>query len=501
MATLFTERISALRRRIFWLAAAQFFSLACLSAGSLYTLGRIGERLGWLDVLPNHAAFYSALAGVSAGIALFVILFLRKPLAEQLIEFDTRLHLRDELSTAYEYQRSGKSPLFAPLLIERAGQRLGQLHFATLLPFPLLKFALWGGALLLIHLSLLVADGKIFPAIAPKTNERQAGQPEAIQPEKLTTSAEKRREQRRQQEQRELFQKMNEFAQALEKREMPKQEFASAIQDLLQDMQSQQEQLLDASNASEGSQTLDNLPIKQLPSAMSQAQLHSMQELLGRMQQKGASQDSSNIIAVGQEELDHFREALSQMADQFEQGSESGENSGDPTRSAGQRGENSENAVSSDTADGTDKQRAAATSQTGEGDGDKHAAKQGELSSGTRMPTGQQSGDHGQEGERDGSATAGLNPGDQQQYEPSPIETSKGQVVTDKTSPTIKNDYSAHIRSVTRIGNANAPTEAVIRPYQQELESVLQQEKLPLNYREYIKNYFLAIGVTSEQKQ
>ncbi len=499
-SSLFANRISALQRRIIWQQAAQFLLFAGLSAGSLYTFIIVSERFGWFS-LPKDATFYSVLAGVSACIALAVVFLRRKSLVERLIEFDTRLHSHDELSTAFEYQRSGKSSLFTPALIRNAGQRLSHLDFAKLLPFPLLKFALWGGGLLLIHLSLLMVDGKIFPDVALTTDQNTPAPQETIQPEKLTTSSNTRREQRRQQEQRELFQKMNEFAQKLEKRDLPKQEFAAAVKDLLQDVQSQQEQLLDASNAPENGQTLDNLPIKQLPSAMSQTQLQNMQELLERMLQKGEDSQASSNMALGQDELGDLREALSQMAQQFEQGDDSGESDGEPTQSAGQNGENAEKTASSDTPDGTENQRAAANDQTGSGNGEDEGSKQGKISSGTGMPTGQQYGEQGQDEERDGSATAGLNPGDKQQYESSEIDASKGQVVSDKTNQATKHDYSVHIRSVTRIGNANAPTEEVIRPYRQELESVLQQEKLPLNYRKYIKNYFLSIGVAVEEKQ
>jgi len=494
VTSLFSNRISALRRRMFWLNVAQFFLLTSLFAGSFSTLLLVSERSGWF-ALPETALFYGAFAATSAIVALVVLLATHKPLAHRLIEFDTRLHLHDELSTAYEYQRSGKSPLFAPLLIERAGQRLSQLDVARLLPFPVLKFAIWGGTLLLIHLALLTIDGKIFPALTPNAPQKTLAQPETIPPEKLTTSSETQRKQRQQQEQRELFQKMNEFANALEQRKMSKQEFAAAVNDALQDLQSQQEQLLDMA---ENGQTLDNAQFNQVPLPQPAQQ---MRELLGRMLQQQNSQDGSNMAVVSQDELNNLREALSQMAQQAEQENDSGASEGKPTQSAGQNGENSEKTAVSETSEGTENQRAPSSTSSSAGNGDDQKVAQGEMFFENGKPTDQASGMQGQEEERDGSASAGLNPGDNQRDAPSELETSKGRIETEKTAHAAKNDYSAHIRSVTRIGNANAPTEEVIRPYQQELESVLQQEKLPLNYREYIKNYFLAIGVTSEQKQ
>ena len=62
-----------------------------------------------------------------------------------------------------------------------------------------------------------------------------------------------------------------------------------------------------------------------------------------------------------------------------------------------------------------------------------------------------------------------------------------------------KAEYNIHIRSVTRIGDATVPEEDITRQYTRELESILQKEDIPLNYREYIKSYFLSIGIESEE--
>ena len=56
-----------------------------------------------------------------------------------------------------------------------------------------------------------------------------------------------------------------------------------------------------------------------------------------------------------------------------------------------------------------------------------------------------------------------------------------------------------HIRSLTTIGKADMEMEEVIRPYRRELESILKKEDIPLNYREYIRNYFLSIGLRGEE--
>ncbi len=51
----------------------------------------------------------------------------------------------------------------------------------------------------------------------------------------------------------------------------------------------------------------------------------------------------------------------------------------------------------------------------------------------------------------------------------------------------------ALVQTLTTIGEAELPTIAFNRKYEQDLETVFQKEKIPLHYRQLIKNYFLAI--------
>ncbi|MEJ2170198.1 MAG: hypothetical protein P8X90_32255 [Desulfobacterales bacterium] len=58
--------------------------------------------------------------------------------------------------------------------------------------------------------------------------------------------------------------------------------------------------------------------------------------------------------------------------------------------------------------------------------------------------------------------------------------------------------YLIPIRALTDVGKAGLKEEDIRRTYGQAVESVLQKEDIPLNYREYIKNYFMAIGLNTE---
>ena len=59
--------------------------------------------------------------------------------------------------------------------------------------------------------------------------------------------------------------------------------------------------------------------------------------------------------------------------------------------------------------------------------------------------------------------------------------------------------YLIHIRALTDMGEARLKEEEIFRTYRKEVESILQKEDIPLNYREYIKNYFISIGINTEE--
>jgi hypothetical protein len=79
------------------------------------------------------------------------------------------------------------------------------------------------------------------------------------------------------------------------------------------------------------------------------------------------------------------------------------------------------------------------------------------------------------------------------------IEKSPGPGIQDKMISSQMQNYLIHIRSLTAVGESRMEAEDIIRDYQQEIEGVLQKEDIPINYREYIKNYFISIGLKREE--
>jgi hypothetical protein len=79
------------------------------------------------------------------------------------------------------------------------------------------------------------------------------------------------------------------------------------------------------------------------------------------------------------------------------------------------------------------------------------------------------------------------------------IEKLAGSGIQDKMISSQMHNYLIHIRSLTAMGESRLNAEDIMRIYRQELEGVMQKEDIPLNYREYIKHYFISIGLKTEE--
>jgi len=79
------------------------------------------------------------------------------------------------------------------------------------------------------------------------------------------------------------------------------------------------------------------------------------------------------------------------------------------------------------------------------------------------------------------------------------LEKSMGPGIEDKMISSKINNYLVHIRSLGTIGESRLKKEKIIRTYRQEVENILKKEDMPPNYREYIKQYFISIGLKPQE--
>jgi hypothetical protein len=103
-------------------------------------------------------------------------------------------------------------------------------------------------------------------------------------------------------------------------------------------------------------------------------------------------------------------------------------------------------------------------------------------------------------GQREGySASAGRGKSEGEKESSTDIDKSAGPAMSDKTASLPTRHYLIQALSPAGSGEARLKEEDIAATYGPAVESVLQKEDMPLNYREYIKNYFTAIGLNTKE--
>lgn len=497
---LFLEHITKIKKRALWrtmqrglLVAFVLFLLATAFATGL-------EKTGVLRIRETPV-FYGVILGIALIIAFMYTLMTKQRFQDLLIDIDRRLHLQDRLSTAYEYYTQGKASDFAHLLFEDAGRTLNRLSMKDLFPPRFTNISLLLLLLVLINLGLFSFD-----YLASRSSQRELDQETKEKIEKLMKdySAQKAENLRQPQEkQKQLYQRMDELAKQLQEQALNRQELSNAANQMLKEVQSEQSRLAEDLESQLNEQQIEDfqeLTVQNTPSfqQLSPEDLQKLEQLLKQMFNNQVPEMLGQTLS-DLSDFQNLENLLSQMLDELGEeipdSSEEADTKAEPEDSAQQ--DQSDTAGSGETEQGMGQNQAGADAQkpgqdaTQPGEGQGQQDGRGERSDEERNMS--------DDGEQGSSITAGRGKADGSQYAPYPMQDSSGPTLEDHTVPGKKSEYNIHIRSVTSIGNATIPEEEITRTYQREVESILQKEEIPVNYREYIKNYFISIGLTQSQ--
>ncbi|MDY0095414.1 MAG: hypothetical protein RBT80_22195 [Candidatus Vecturithrix sp.] len=496
---LFLEHISKLKKRALFQTVQQgilgAFILFLLTSALTTRL----EKTGTLTI-QEPVVFYAIVLGIALAAAFSYALFTRPRFQELLIDIDHRLHLRDRLSTAYEYYIREKSSQFTELLLEDASRTLNGLSLKDLLPSRFSKTYVLLLFLLLLNLGLFALD--YFSLRSFRTG---IGRETTEKIEKLMKNYAAQKSKDVQQPggaQKNFSRQMNELAKQLQEQALNRQELSNTVNQMLKEVQSEQSRLakdLESQLDEQQIKDFQELVTQKTPSfqQLSQEDLQKLQQFLKKMLQNqmplALDQTLSDLSA-----LRNLEDLLSQILN--EPGAE-GPDSSEESDAAAQQEAESENqndsANDGKTSQGrTERPADSETQQSGEagsqpGSGQEQQAGQGMESREERKMS--------DDAEQGSSISAGRGKGDGSQYAPYQMEGAPGTTLADHTVPSKKSEYNIHIRSVTSIGSATVPEKEIIREYQREVESILQKEEIPANYREFIKNYFISIGLTQAQ--
>ena len=488
----FSHEISKLKRRnifIFlcriWLNTSLIFLGICIFMFFIQKthVSDLSASVSWV--------FFSI--GFSLAAALLLGFLKRDKFLTTLIDIDRRLRLQDRISTAYEYSKSGKKTVFSDIQIKDAAAKLDQLSAKQMLPG---KFS--GRHLLLII--LMIANGALLLGnyLSHEFKLTRADQNKLEMADELSrnhaVSRLERKEEKKKNRQNGYFKELEHLRNRLNDRSITPDQVNTNLDRLLKDVQGEQARLATELGTNLKAAEIDEMPIQTIPKLenLSLNQLEKIKRILNRALNNQIP-DSINQNIEALQELYRTEEQLSQMIDEFYE---------DHSDSDEVAGSNYDNTQASTTTHGLKK-------PLDDTQFSKTIDDVLNRNQGFEARHGQPDPEQRQEIDRDlkdefgsqpgASSAAGSAPSDGKKKSKDELAKSSGIGTQDKMKSSQGNNYLIQIRSLTAIGESKLEEKDIIRSYRKEIEGILQKEEIPLNYRGYIKNYFISIGLKADK--
>lgn len=489
---LYQSRIAALRRALFRkrvmkiaLDGLYYFSLACVPVLVLQKLALFSFK--------GYPA-YAFLLGLAVLLSLLQHMYRMRSFRRELIAIDIRLDLKERLSTAHEYHQKPEASQLEKLLKQEAVDLLADLRKQTILP------VVWGRR----HIGLAAAA--ILLAILPFIDLKPLVWSSADQnKENLELIGLKISQYVRQQpndkkrpepDTHAIPQQLQDLAREIEKKTVHTEKVREAVQRMLSDVEQEQSKILERLQSELNERVTEDA---QASAAVSTGRGTAgiMDQLVKKIHEKYGDQIpgalSKDIVALDQNR--RLEDFLNETAQNLK--SISG-NGGKP----GGKSKTEKGVVAGDRETNQTEDEAKPRSRLPEVQGSKNAGNKplkGDLPGQGIDPKEGRSGE-GRPG-KEPAALAGRGKGSDEKKEPYTLPVSKGNIFKDQGIAGPAESYNANVRSLTKITRTTATESQILRTYQQELEETLLKEEIPVSYRNYIKKYFLNIGLRKEEKE
>jgi hypothetical protein len=486
---IFLSEISKLKRRVF-----SRFVYRILLWGSAFFLGgftilSVIAKAGLLGSMPYEPWLF-IMSAISLIAAIVVALFEKKDFRSFLIDIDLRLQLRDSISTAFEYQRSANTSAFLDLLMQDATAKLRRLKSRQIFPakFPGLYFALilvliTTGALFLRYYSEL--EFTPVPADQKKIEKARTMVRDFVRSHVAVKRSEEARDNSI------IAGNVRKLRKTLNDPAITQDQLFDSLNRHLKEIQAEQARLAADLAARINDVRIMNMPVQDFsdPEKLNASQLIKLKQILNQALNNripdGIQHDMESL-----QELLNMEKFLSQIIDGFH------ESNSDPEAFAETR--RNQSSGSSSPRDFREKGSHPDHPATGGDIQGEEGSREADIPGRPRLDSSQADGidvpdasglSHGT------SPRAGTAKSDGKEKPGSDIEKVPGPGIQDKVMSAQIRHYLMRIRSQTETGESRLKEAEIVREYQQEVEGVLQKEEIPLNYREYIKNYFLSIGI------
>lgn len=403
-------------------------------------------------------SIYALLGLVTLAFCVLHTLRTKRGFMDELIDIDTRLGLKEKLSTAYECHQLGRKSIFVDLLTMDVGNMLGSIKASQIFPRNLtpahLLIPLFAGVIIILLLVDLIPRPPI-----QNTDSRERVKQIGVKMERYSRRELRDIEKTNKAARKDLYRQMEKVAQDLKGQSVPGETLLKSLGELMKQAETERSQLARQLEAELGLGDTSSMPMLKSP-GKEDITLEELEQLRNRLRElfegetpASIQEDISSLEQVRRAEL-FLEKTMDEVGLAL---TEEGELTAlKPTMQIALPGQ----------------------------------GKTGSEESEKDSPT----------SKRDLISKAGVRKGTGEKRPPYELEGSRGPALKDGVISGKGDWYNVHVLSLPRAGKAKMKEEDVIRSYHQEVENVLQKEDIPLNYREYIKNYFLSIGLRREGK-
>ncbi len=490
---LFRSQIAKIRRR----NVIQMLHEMLLNASLIYlsfNLLSIGLQTAGLTSRMADGWWHAVSGGISLLLGVATGLTLKRKFPQVLIEIDRRLALQDKLSTAHEYFKYQADNVFTGLLVRDATSSLQAFNMQQIMPITLSRRHWAAAALLLLNVFLY---SEAWDPTGKHLSDR-----EIINIEKagklLKDYSIRRIDNRKSQSQTsksKVDKKLNQVRQSLQDRSKTFDQQVRAMHQYREEIQGERSSL-----TNELDKRLEAAAIKPLltptitPSKnLSAAQLEKLRKFLSETFNNRIP-DSINRDIETLQELYRLEDLVSRIIKSFEEVRTTAGISTDASENEKQDSQSAESDPSQP--DNRNNKKA-----------DRRHSDRNPMAAGSfgypdsRKTEQNDSGPGGDPNQADTySATAGKGTSDTRKESDDDLQKAGGMSARDKVAAALSKNYLIQIRALTEIGDAQLPADEIFISYRKEVESVLQKEDIPPNYRKYIKNYFHSIGIKAEKE-
>jgi hypothetical protein len=449
------------------------------------------EKAGF-SILSDDAFRYGIPIGISLTAALLLAYIKRKNLQNILIDIDTRLKLQDKLSTAYEYQRRGKKSDLLVFLLEDAAFKLHELEIKHMVPAKFSTAHLALILLLVLNVALYASDFWGLNSRPTHADQEQIEKARTLL-RNYTQSRIGGKQAKKKSPKHVYARQLEQLSNRLNDPSLNQDTLSASLSSLLKELHSEQARLADELSAKLNALRGAGVPVQPIPELgkLSSNKIEKLKTLLNGALNNQIS-DSLNQDIETLQEFSSLEKLLSQIIDDLK---ENDSYTDEYAQSRPHETQTSQRAK--------DRKKTLGDTQRHETHGEISDRKRGRVDA-TSPPVSDQSQDNGGDEQDDVGlhdeypVSAGRAKSAQRKKSRDELEKSTGSGVQDKLSSAQEKKYRLHIRSLSAIGESKLKEENIIQTYRQEIENILQKEDIPLNYREYIKHYFISIGLKTE---